>query len=111
MNIGSSDPLPSNREPANANASLQCITDLVDCCGTESGTVRTERGNWYFPDAIGTTISFGSGTRFLVNRGPNEAIGQQQFTAQFVSFEDSVIYQKEVVSAVSYPVLLIPILI
>ena len=28
--------------------------------------------------------------------------------AQFVSFIDSVLYQKEVVSAVSFPVLLIP---
>ena len=70
-------PDPSNREPASANASLQCITDLVDCCGTESGTVRTERGNWYFPD--GTTVGFGSGARFLESRGPNEVIGEQQF--------------------------------
>ena len=31
------------------------------------------RGNWYFPD--GTIIRFfSSGTRFLVNRGPNEVI-------------------------------------
>ena len=29
-----------------------------------------------FPD--GTTVGFGSGTRFLVNRGPNEVIHQQQ---------------------------------
>ena len=45
LNVGG-HPLPSNRNPASANVSLQCIlTDLVDCCGTESGsTVRTERG-------------------------------------------------------------------
>jgi hypothetical protein len=30
--------------------------------------------------------------------------------AQFVSFVGSVMYQKEVVSAVSYPMLLIPVL-
>ena len=44
LNIGSL-PSPLNRNPASASASLQCITDLVDCCGNESGTVRTERGN------------------------------------------------------------------
>ena len=76
LNVGGR-PLPSNREPASANDSLQCITDLVDCCGTESGTLRTERGNWYFPN--GTTVGFDSGTRFLVNRGPNEEINGQQF--------------------------------
>ena len=42
---------------------------LVDCCGTEPGTpsgiMRTERGDWYFPD--GTAVGFGGGTRFLVN--------------------------------------------
>jgi hypothetical protein len=31
--------------------------------------------------------------------------------AQFVSFVDTVLYQKEVVSAVSYPTLLLPVLI
>ena len=36
LNIGSG-PGPSNRNPAFADAALQCITDLVDCCGTESG--------------------------------------------------------------------------
>ena len=79
FNIGS-DPsnIPSNRNPVSANAALQCITDLVDCCGTESGsTVRTEHGNWYFPD--GATVGFGDGTQFLVNRGPNEVINGQQF--------------------------------
>ena len=76
LNVGGR-PLPSNREPAITNASLQCITDLVDCCGTEPGSlVRTVRGDWYFPD--GTTVGFGSGTRFLANRGPNEVVNGQQ---------------------------------
>ena len=81
LNLAYTEPGPTNRAPARENAALQCITDLVDCCGTESdtpsGITRTERGNWYFPD--GTTVGFGDGTRFLVNRGPNEVIGQQQF--------------------------------
>ena len=76
FNIGG-DPAPTNRNPASDDAALQCMTDLLDCCGTESGTVRTERGNWFFPD--GTTIGFGSGARFLVNRGPNEVINAEQF--------------------------------
>jgi hypothetical protein len=77
LNIGSV-PSPSNRNPASANASLQCITDLVDCCGNESSTVRTEHGDWYFPD--GRRVEFGSPSpQFLVNRGPNEVINGQQF--------------------------------
>ena len=61
------------------DAALQCITDLVDCCGTESGSVnRTERGNWYFPDG---TVVLNTGNRFrsqfYVNRGPNEVINEQ----------------------------------
>ena len=78
LNIGSgASNIPSNRNSAFADASLQCMTDLVDCCGTESGTVRTEHGDWYFPD--GRRVQFGGGTRFLVNRGPNEVINGQQF--------------------------------
>ena len=77
LNIGSL-PSPSNRNPASASASLQCITDLVDCCGNESGTVRTERGDWYFPD--GGIVEFSANLpRFLANRGPNEVINGQQF--------------------------------
>ena len=80
LNIGSG-PAPTNRNPGSdgaPGAALECMTDLVDCCGTESGSpMRTERGNWYFPD--GTTVGFGSGTRFLVNRGPNEVINGEQF--------------------------------
>ena len=83
LNIASS-PAPTNRNP-NSNdalgAALECITDLVDCCGTEPDTpsvvMRTERGDWFFPD--GTTVTFGSGSRFLVNRSPNEVINGQQF--------------------------------
>ena len=59
---------------------MECITDLVDCCGTESGSPLSpaQRGNWYFPD--GTRVGeFGGGTRFLVNRGPNEVINGEQF--------------------------------
>ena len=80
FNAGSGS-APTNRNPAYEDSVLQCVTDLVDCCGTESDTpqniMHTERGNWYFPD--GTTVGFGSGTRFLVNRGPNEVINGEQF--------------------------------
>ena len=50
LNIGSGS-APTNRNPRSdvSGAALECITDLVDCCGTESGSaVRTQRGNWYF---------------------------------------------------------------
>ena len=83
LNIGD-HPVPTNRNPAYEDRALQCITDLVDCCGTESdtppGIMHNESGNWYFPD--GSTVDDfvpGTATRFLVNRGPNEVIGQQQF--------------------------------
>ena len=51
LNVGSgSIDVPSNGN--HSQRALQCITDLVDCCGTdlESGTVRTECGDWYFPE-------------------------------------------------------------
>ena len=81
LNVGSG-PGPSNRNPGTTGtngAALECITDLVDCCGIESGSPvsRTQHGDWYFPD--GTTVGFGGGTQFLVNRGPNEHINGQQF--------------------------------
>ena len=83
LNIGSR-PNPTNRNPAIIAESLQCITDLVDCCGRESdtpsGIMSTVRGNWYFPD--GTRVdefSRDGSTQFLVNRGPNEEINGQQF--------------------------------
>ena len=85
LNIGSNGPFPTNRNPGSGDvqgAALECITDLVDCCGTEPDTpqeiMRTQRGNWYFPD--GTNVELDSGSsRFLVNRGPNEVINEQQF--------------------------------
>ena len=39
--------------------------------------MRTEHGDWYFPD--GRRVEFGGGTRFLVNRGPNEVINGKHF--------------------------------
>ena len=80
LNIGSG-PAPTNRNPRNdaPGAALECITDLVDCCGTESGTVRAQHGNWYFPDGTRVGEFASSGTRFMVNRGPNEVINGQQF--------------------------------
>ena len=67
--------LPSNRNTR--VEALKCVTDLVDCCGTESGTMRTERGDWYLPD--GSTVGFdtGSSIAFQANRGPNEEINGQ----------------------------------
>ena len=78
LNIGGgSTNIPSNRNPR--DSALQCTTDLVDCCGTESGVSRTERGNWYFPD--GTVVleprDHDFTARFQVNRGPNEVIDGQ----------------------------------
>ena len=80
LNIGSSSAnIPSNRNPR--DRALQCITDLVDCCGTESGSIqnRTERGNWYFPDGTVVLEPRDSDfiSRFQVNRGPNEVINEQ----------------------------------
>ena len=60
--------LPANRNPR----ALTCVTDLVDCCGSESGTARTVRGDWY-PDVVSTS------GQFRVNRGPNEVIDGSQF--------------------------------
>ena len=71
LNIGSG-PGPTNGNPGSDGAVLECITDLVNCC---SGT---QQGNWYFPD--GSRVGeFGSGTRFMVNRGLYEVINGQQF--------------------------------
>ena len=82
LNIGKG-PAPTNRNPRSNDgqgAALECITDLVDCCGRESDTpsniTRTVSGDWFFPD--GTTVGSGSGSVFLVNRGPNEVINGQQ---------------------------------
>jgi hypothetical protein len=68
--------LPSNRN--DRDEAVLCVTDLEDCCGTESGTVRAVHGDWYFPD--GTRVELATtNSRFLVNRGPNEVIDGQQF--------------------------------
>ena len=71
-----SDP-PSNRNPR--DEALLCVTDLADCCGREpdtpSGIMRTERGDWYFPD--GSRVSGIRYPGFLANRGPNEEINGQ----------------------------------
>ena len=65
-------PGPTNRNPGSDGAALECITDLVNCCN------GTQHGNWYFPG--GTRVGeFSSGTRFMVNRGPNEVIGERRF--------------------------------
>ena len=74
MYTRSSGEAPSNRNPR--DEALTCVTDLVDCCGTESGTVRTVHGDWYLPDGI--PLGSGSG-QFRVKRGPNEIIDGTQF--------------------------------
>ena len=79
LNTGNPGSAPTNRNPGSDGAALECITDLVDCCGTESGSpVRAQHGNWYFPDGA-RVGEFSGGTRFMVNRGPNEVIDGQQF--------------------------------
>jgi hypothetical protein len=82
LNIGGPDLAPTNRNPGYEGRALLCMTDLVDCCGTESDTpsdiMRTVHGDWYFPD--GRRIEFSNGgSQFLANRGPNEVINGQQF--------------------------------
>ena len=70
--------IPSNRNPRSSEA-LTCVTDLVDCCGTESNTTtRTVHGDWYLPD--GNRVGFDEmGSRaFQANRGPNEVINGSQ---------------------------------
>ena len=69
--------LPSNRNPR--DEALKCVTDLVDCCGTESGTMRTERGDWHLPNGGRVGFDNGGGVAFLANRGPNEEIDGQRF--------------------------------
>ena len=85
LNIGTPNIAPTNRDP-NSNgapgAALECITDLENCCGTESDTpsniMRTVHGDWYLPN--GNRVEFSNdGSRFLANRGPNEVINGQQF--------------------------------
>ena len=80
LNTGShSSAGPTNRNPGTNGAALECITDLVDCCGTESGSSvsRAQHGDWYFPD--GSRVGEFGFEQFLVNRGPNEVINGEQF--------------------------------
>ena len=101
---------PTNAQTHLHNGALLCVIDLVDCCDTP----HTVHGDWYYPD--GRTVPndnivtpIGGPAEFLINRGPNEVIKLMDgsFMAQFVSFVNGVVHQKEVVSTVSYPVLLI----
>ena len=60
-------PLPDN---VLSPLSLQCQTDLVDCCNSP----HTQHGEWYYPD--GTVIVFDAGgATFRRNRGPNGPYG------------------------------------
>ena len=67
--------LPSNRNTR--DEALKCVTDLVDCCGTESGTIRTERGDWYLPGGSRVGFDTERGITYQANRGPNEEINGQ----------------------------------
>ena len=93
--------LPSNTNPR--DEVLLCVTDLVDCCDTP----RTVRGDWYFPDGDRVGFDMGRNGQFQANRGPKM---DKQFMVQFISIADTVDHQEEVVSSVSYPALLIPVL-
>ena len=76
LNIGDdSSNIPSNMNPR--DAALQCVTDLVDCCGAP----RIEHGNWHYPDGsrVYSVEVDEYGPAFLINRGPNKVIDGQQF--------------------------------
>ena len=66
------DPHPNN---ANGLQTLMCVTDLINCCGTQ------QRGNWYFPN--GTLVPFHTGIHtgavLLANRGQYEIRDGRQF--------------------------------
>ena len=64
--------LPSNRNPR--DEALKCVTDLVDCCGTESGITRAEHGDWYLPNGSRVGLNDGFSAEFQANRGPNEVL-------------------------------------
>ena len=103
---------PSNSRPELHDGALLCVTDLEDCCDAP----RTVRGNWYYPD--GTVLL----RLVLIIPLPMVQLHFKKievqmksemghnFMAQFVSFVDGVNHQKEVVSVVRYPALLIPML-
>ena len=68
--------LPSNRNTR--DEALKCVTDLVDCCGTESpGTMRTVRGDWYLPDGSRVGFDTRGDPAYQANRGPNEEMNGQ----------------------------------
>ena len=75
LNIGEDlSNIPSNGNPR--DAAVQCITDLVDCCGAP----HTEHGNWYYPNRsrVYSVEVDRYGSAFLVNRDPNDVINGQQ---------------------------------
>lgn len=61
--VGSITDEPINSKPRQHNATLHCVTDLVDCCDME------ELGNWFYPN--GTKVD-NAGLGFRSNRGQNE---------------------------------------
>ena len=71
--------IPSNTNPR--DEALKCVTDLLDCCGTESPsrTVRRVHGDWYYPDGRRVELNPATSITFRANRGPNEVINKQQF--------------------------------
>ena len=79
------DPLNRRQPPSNRNnrdEALKCVTDLVDCCGTESEspTMRAVHGDWYYPNGSRVKNDPKASVTFRANRGPNEVInGSQQF--------------------------------
>ena len=74
----------------------------------------TEHGNWYFPDGTVVLETLGDNdfmSRLQVNRGPNEVINGQTVYGSVRLFQRfSILHQEEVVFAVSYPMILIPVL-
>ena len=68
--------------PSNTNTrdeALKCVTDLENCCGTESssGTMRAVRGDWYLPDGSRVGFDTRGDPAYQANRGPNEEINGQ----------------------------------
>ena len=89
------------------------MTDLVECCGTESGTTRIEHGNWHFPNGsrvVDIDDSDPGSTRFLVNRGPNEVINDQQFNGsvrlfrRFSAIPERGRFRCELSNAADFPI-------
>ena len=72
---------PYTGDPSNTNATLHdatllCVTDLVDCCESP----RTVRGDWYYPDGRRVLADgFPLHTIYRRSRGPNEFRNGRQF--------------------------------